>query len=674
MEYVDGAYTYITKPTETTRNAETKISASKTEISVNENTLALLQSTDMFGRVLQKAVTTGNAETAQENTDPFAAVVTDYGYEVADGTAKSRVATLTNRVTYGTAMTAENAVANYGLAYEYDANGNITAEYAVNADHSHTLRYHYTYDEANQLIRVDDNVRGKTHTYQYNKGGNRVSEKIYNYTLSSSLGTMQKEIKSAYNYQVWDDRLSSYDGKTITYDAAGNPIKYGDITYVWVGKQLVEIRPGNGTKTQFDYDANGLRTQKRQYDTDGKLEYSVDYVWQNGKLTQQILKLTGHNSNGGLFKIGPISTKFVYDGSSDQPVACFVGETQMLFVRNLQGDIIAVATSDGEVVAEFSYDAWGNVEYAAPDGADEDVQSMVALVALICPLTYRGYNYDFTTGLYYLQSRYYNPEWGRFMNVDDTSILLATQGTSHGANLFAYCENNPVNMVDYTGYFSKENHQIITEFFGDIFKDRYFKKLCNGSVDVDKRYSPLAITSDYYQSFHFNVNRSGSIDSRFERFEEMLIKGESYLKKAVEHKQKYLNATSKVVKAYEKQCMIDDLEEAFYYFGFALHPLQDYIAHSGEQGQKIGYIYLATDHSTKLWFENDVMPVDYVATVKIFYHHLPYNAIVDSLSDTYYKTGRMKGEEAKKITAFGIAIIVLLIYDYKLDNEVIMQQ
>ncbi len=59
MEYIEGAYTYTAKPTETTHNAETKISASTTEISVNDNTLALLQSSDMFGRVLQKTVTTG---------------------------------------------------------------------------------------------------------------------------------------------------------------------------------------------------------------------------------------------------------------------------------------------------------------------------------------------------------------------------------------------------------------------------------------------------------------------------------------------------------------------------------------------------------------------------------------------------------------------------------------
>ena len=159
----------------------------------------------------------------------------------------------------------------------------------------------------------------------------------------------------------------------------------------------------------------------------------------------------GYNADGSTVKIRPINTKFVYDGNSDQPTACFVGEMQMLFVRNLQGDIIAVVNSEGEVLVTFTYDAWGNVESTVSEGQEE---GLATLIPLFCPLTYRGYNYDFTTGLYYLQSRYYNPEWGRFMNVDDTSILLATQGDTHNANLFAYCSNNPVNRADYTGKLS----------------------------------------------------------------------------------------------------------------------------------------------------------------------------------------------------------------------------
>jgi RHS repeat-associated protein len=65
------------------------------------------------------------------------------------------------------------------------------------------------------------------------------------------------------------------------------------------------------------------------------------------------------------------------------------------------------------------------------------------------PYRYRGYRYDTETGLYYLQSRYYNPEWGRFINAD---AIIGQTGELLGHNLFSYCKNNPVNMKDSAGF------------------------------------------------------------------------------------------------------------------------------------------------------------------------------------------------------------------------------
>ena len=66
---------------------------------------------------------------------------------------------------------------------------------------------------------------------------------------------------------------------------------------------------------------------------------------------------------------------------------------------------------------------------------------------------YRGYIYDTESGLYYLQSRYYDPEVGRFISQDDHSIILASPTALTDKNLYAYCDNNPVMRTDSDGDF-----------------------------------------------------------------------------------------------------------------------------------------------------------------------------------------------------------------------------
>ena len=118
--------------------------------------------------------------------------------------------------------------------------------------------------------------------------------------------------------------------------------------------------------------------------------------------------------------------------------------TAYYFYKNLQGDVIAIADDTGAVKATYTYDAWGAYEIESDTSGCN--------IATINPFRYRGYYYDTETDLYYLQSRYYNPEVGRFINADDyVFVQLPNEKNSH--NIFAYCENDPVSDSDYLGYF-----------------------------------------------------------------------------------------------------------------------------------------------------------------------------------------------------------------------------
>ena len=116
-----------------------------------------------------------------------------------------------------------------------------------------------------------------------------------------------------------------------------------------------------------------------------------------------------------------------------------------LYEKNLQGDIIAVYDASGNKKISYTYDAWGNFTATYHNGASS--------ANLHNPYTYRGYYYDGDLSLYYLNSRYYDSNVGRFVNVDN--IISGVGGNILGNNVFAYCMNNPVNMSDPSGNWPK---------------------------------------------------------------------------------------------------------------------------------------------------------------------------------------------------------------------------
>ena len=153
-----------------------------------------------------------------------------------------------------------------------------------------------------------------------------------------------------------------------------------------------------------------------------------------------------------IYEAGSTPTKtLVYNYGDNGLVGFTFNNTEYFYIRNAQSDIIGILNSAGNVVVEYTYDSWGQV--ISIEGELKDT------VGVINPYRYRGYRYDNETGLYYLQSRYYNPEWGRFINADG---ITGVKGELLSHNMFAYCANNPVNMKDPSGF----AHMIATESGG----------------------------------------------------------------------------------------------------------------------------------------------------------------------------------------------------------------
>ena len=242
---------------------------------------------------------------------------------------------------------------------------------------------------------------------------------------------MQSTHTYGYATDSWKDRLTSYNGQTITYDAIGNPLTYNNgsaYAFTWEGRQMQTATKG-GKTWSYTYNSDGLRTSK----SNGSTTYS--YKWNENRQLQSMTwnygyAIFSYDANGM-----PYSVKN-YDAILDE-------ERTYLYITSLQGDVLSIIdASSGATAVTYTYDAWGRL--IGKDGTSSDYASIYEYN----PLTYRGYIYDSETGFYYLQSRYYDPTVGRFLNADS---VLSIHPSSSECNLFRYCNNNPINRIDETG-------------------------------------------------------------------------------------------------------------------------------------------------------------------------------------------------------------------------------
>ena len=265
--------------------------------------------------------------------------------------------------------------------------------------------------------------------------------------------------------------MTSYNGQSITYDEIGNPLTYRDgMTMTWTGRQLRTLTQ-NGKQNTYKYDVDGLRLEK----TAGGVTTEYQYV--NGQL------LGEKRSNG-------VVLRYTYDALgalSGIQYKNAAGVTTNYIVRcTLSGDVDQIFDTKGSLVARYIYDTWGNT-LSVTDASGKAITDPLH-IASINPIRYRGYYYDAETGLYYLQSRYYDTSTRRFLNAD--TLLGANAGAAY--NLFAYCGNNPVNAQDDNGQYPVEVNeksyerkmQNITQWY--VSKKQYDKAQYSAQMRANK--------------------------------------------------------------------------------------------------------------------------------------------------------------------------------------------
>ena len=352
-------------------------------------------------------------------------------------------------------ITIDTGTTKFNTAIEYDTDVNNTAYSRVKHYIVGGKAYSYAYDEAGNISRIQS-PDGSWVEYEYDslnqlkkeiysaalpfaslvEGGgtaNAVTEGVsydtieYSYDSRGNItaktfllgDTTVANVPYTYNDTTWKDRLTSYNGVTITYDTIGNPLSWHDgSAMTWQrGRQLATYAK-DGVSATYTYNADGIRTAK----TVGAVTTTYSVI--DGTLRRMT---DGTNTLEFIYANGLSSV--IYNG------------TEYWYVFNAQGDVIGLIDASGAYVVEYTYDSWGKPLSKTGTLADA--------LGTLNPFRYRGYIYDEETGFYYVSSRYYDPVIGRWLNSD--SVVAGVGHSVQGCNLFAYCLNNPVNMADTTG-------------------------------------------------------------------------------------------------------------------------------------------------------------------------------------------------------------------------------
>ena len=264
------------------------------------------------------------------------------------------------------------------------------------------------------------------------------------------------------------------------------------------------------TVIDYKYDADGRRIEKKVTNGDGIVQKLTKYYYTDGALTTEV----NYTPNNGTMT-AETKVDYIYDNTglafvmvelyNNDNYYVSAGKYTFYVKRNAQGDVTSlIDITNGNMGdgIQYTYSAYGRM-YIENTAADSGM-----LISDVNTLTFKSYSYDSDLGMYYLGSRWYDPEVCRFINADS---YVSTGQDITGYNMFAYCGNNPVNRVDPDGEFWIAALLIAA---GSLFllsgcsaNDNEFKTADEAAKDFAKKtYSATEYTKHEYSTEIYTTN------------------------------------------------------------------------------------------------------------------------------------------------------------------------
>jgi len=321
---------------------------------------------------------------------------------------------------------------NYFVTYTYDALNRLTgvleqgtiplAQYEydplsrrTSLTYANTTSASYGYEINNDLAALSHQFNGSSaaFTYTHNKIGNRtgltIDDDRYLFKPPTSLDVGY--VSNSLN------QYTSVAGVAFGYDGNGNLTSDGVNNYTYDAENRLIAAATKTHSASYTYDPFSRRTAKTVGGVTTKYLHDGDQV---------IMEYDG---------AGQVLRRYVYGPGIDQPVCMKTTASAYYYHYDGMGSVIALSGGSGNMLERYAYSPYGKVNQESNLGN---------------PYRYTGREYDNETELYYYRARHYDPELGRFLQVDPI-------GYFGGINLYAYVGNNPANWIDPYGLSEKDS-------------------------------------------------------------------------------------------------------------------------------------------------------------------------------------------------------------------------